>query len=67
MVAQSPRNLLAGVAGSAGQGQADSLVTVLVAMSVNVLLAAAKSVAALVTGSASMLAEAAHSLSLIHI
>lgn len=35
--------------------------TVLVAISVNVVLAAAKSVAALVTGSASMLAEAAHS------
>jgi len=32
-------------------------VTVLVAMSVNVALAAAKSVAAFVTGSASMLAE----------
>ena len=60
-VAQSQRNLLAGAAGSAGQGHADSLVTVLVAISVNVVLAAAKSAAALVTGSASMLAEAAHS------
>ena len=48
-------------AGSAGASQADSLVTVLVAISVNILLAAAKSVAAVVTGSASVLAEAAHS------
>jgi cation diffusion facilitator family transporter len=40
---------------------AESLVTVLVAFSVNVLIAVAKSAAALVTGSASLVAEAAHS------
>jgi cation diffusion facilitator family transporter len=40
---------------------AESLVTVLVAFSVNVVIAVAKSAAALVTGSASLVAEAAHS------
>jgi cation diffusion facilitator family transporter len=40
---------------------AESLVTVLVAFSINVLIAVAKSAAALVTGSASLVAEAAHS------
>ena len=60
-VAQSRSDLLALGAGSESRGQADSLVTVLVATGVNLLLAAAKSVAAAVTGSASMLAEAAHS------
>jgi cation diffusion facilitator family transporter len=39
----------------------ESVTTVLVAFSANVLIAAAKSVAAVVTGSASLLAEAAHS------
>ena len=39
----------------------ESLVTVVVAFSVNVLIAVAKSAAALVTGSASLVAEAAHS------
>jgi len=39
----------------------ESLVTVLVAFGANVLIAVAKSVAAAVTGSASLLAEAAHS------
>ena len=39
----------------------ESLVTVLVAFGANLLIALAKSVAAAVTGSASMLAEAAHS------
>lgn len=39
----------------------ESLLTVLVALVANALLAAAKSVAAAVTGSASMVAEAAHS------
>src|SRR5262249_11280170 len=39
----------------------ESLVTVLVAFSANVLIAVAKSAAAVVTGSASLLAEAAHS------
>jgi cation diffusion facilitator family transporter len=39
----------------------DSLVTVLVALGVNLLVALAKAVAAVVTGSASLLAESAHS------
>ena len=39
----------------------ESLITVLVAFGVNILIAVAKSAAAVVTGSASMLAEAAHS------
>ncbi len=39
----------------------ESVVTVLVALGANLLIALAKTVAALITGSASMLAEAAHS------
>ena len=42
-------------------GGSDSVVTVLVALGVNVLVAAAKSIVAVVTGSASLTAEAAHS------
>ncbi len=50
------------VAGAGGKDQGnDSLVTVLVAFVANVLIAIAKTVAALLTGSASMVAEAAHS------
>jgi cation diffusion facilitator family transporter len=45
----------------AGAGGSESLVTVLVAFGVNILIAVAKSAAAVVTGSASLLAEAAHS------
>src|SRR5262249_52064647 len=45
----------------AGDGGSESLVTVLVAFGANVLIAVAKSVAAVVTGSASLVAEAAHS------
>ena len=45
----------------AGAGTSTSTRTVLVAFLMNVLVAVAKSVAAAVTGSASMLAEAAHS------
>jgi cation diffusion facilitator family transporter len=44
-----------------GPQQSGSLVTVIVALSANALLALVKSVAALATGSASMVAEAAHS------
>jgi cation diffusion facilitator family transporter len=44
-----------------GGGNSASTITVLVAFLVNALVAAAKSVAAVLTGSASMLAEAAHS------
>src|SRR3954465_1261966 len=40
---------------------AESLTTVLVALAANALIGAAKTAAAMVTGSASMLAEAAHS------
>ena len=49
--------------GAVNQGPAgsESLVTVVVAFGANLLIAVAKSVAATVTGSASMLAEAAHS------
>jgi Co/Zn/Cd efflux system component len=54
-------DLLRSRAGSAGPSGSDSATTVLVAFGANVLLAAAKSAAAVVTGSASLLAEAAHS------
>jgi cation diffusion facilitator family transporter len=47
--------------GSERGGGSGSLTTVLVALGVNVLVAVAKSAAAVVTGSASLLAEAAHS------
>ena len=42
-------------------GSSESLTTVLVAFGANVLIAVAKSVAAVITGSASLVAEAAHS------
>lgn len=42
-------------------GDAESLLTVLVALGANLLIAVAKTVAAVLTGAASMLAEAAHS------
>jgi cation diffusion facilitator family transporter len=44
-----------------GSGGSESLITVLVAFGANVLIAAAKTAAALVTGSASLVAEAVHS------
>jgi cation diffusion facilitator family transporter len=44
-----------------GAGESESVTTVLVAFAANVLIAVAKSAAAVVTGSASLLAEAAHS------
>lgn len=46
---------------SSGQQQGESFLTVLVALLANAAIAVAKSVAALLTGSASMTAEAAHS------
>ena len=53
------------LAAAEGEGEDDSggesMATVLVALAANSLIAAAKSVAALLTGSASMVAEAAHS------
>src|SRR5215831_3031768 len=54
-------DLLRAAARSAEPGGSESLVTVLVAFGANILIAVAKSVAAVVTGSASLLAEAAHS------
>ncbi|MCA0241061.1 MAG: cation diffusion facilitator family transporter [Proteobacteria bacterium] len=48
-------------AGQAAEGAGESLRTVLVALAVNALIASAKSVAAAISGSAAMLAEAAHS------
>ncbi|QNE20460.1 cation diffusion facilitator family transporter [Kribbella qitaiheensis] len=54
-------DLLGAVPGAAGAGGSESVTTVLVAFGANVLIAIAKSVAAIVTGSASILAEAAHS------
>jgi cation diffusion facilitator family transporter len=56
-----PHDLLSSVPGSEDSGESESLITVLVAFTVNVLVALAKSAAALITGSASLLAEAAHS------
>ena len=55
------RDLLGRVALAQGSDGSESLTTVLVAFGANVLIAVAKSAAAVVTGSASMLAEAAHS------
>ena len=54
-------DLLRSLQVSADAGGSESLVTVLVAFGVNILIAVAKSAAAVVTGSASLLAEAAHS------
>jgi cation diffusion facilitator family transporter len=54
-------DLLRSVPGSERPGGSESMTTVLVALGANVLVAAAKSVAAVLTGSASLLAEAAHS------
>jgi cation diffusion facilitator family transporter len=54
-------DLLRSVQEPEGPGGSESVTTVLVAFGMNVLVAAAKSVAAVLTGSASLLAEAAHS------
>src|SRR5471030_2831442 len=54
-------DLFKSVPGSDGPGGSESVTTVLVALAANVLVAMAKSVAAVLTGSASILAEAAHS------
>jgi cation diffusion facilitator family transporter len=53
--------LLGPLSQASGAGSSASVTTILVAFGANLLTAMAKSVAALVTGSASMLAEAAHS------
>jgi len=54
-------SLLRSVPLLSGPGGSESLTTVLVAFGANVLIAVAKTAAAAVTGSASLLAEAAHS------
>jgi cation diffusion facilitator family transporter len=54
-------DLLGAVSEAGGPGESESLTTVMVAFVANVLIAVAKSAAAVVTGSASLLAEAAHS------
>jgi cation diffusion facilitator family transporter len=59
--ARRPTELLGSVPGSDGSSGSESVTTVLVALGANVLVASAKSVAAVLTGSASILAEAAHS------
>jgi cation diffusion facilitator family transporter len=53
-------DLFGGAAGDGPEGS-ESLLTVVVAFGANLLIALAKSVAAVMTGSASLLAEAAHS------
>jgi len=59
--ASGHHDLLSSVPAPQHPGGSESLVTVLVAFAVNVLIAVAKSAAAALTGSASLLAEAAHS------
>src|ERR1700678_538269 len=56
-----PHDLIGSVPGAEDSPGSESLRTVLVAFGANVLVALAKSAAALITGSASLLAEAAHS------
>ena len=64
---RTPPDLVAGSVAEAAEGvggqepENESLLTVVVAFAANLLIAVAKSAAAVVTGSASMLAEAAHS------
>jgi cation diffusion facilitator family transporter len=58
---QTPRDPLRLVPGASGAGGSESVVTVLVAFVANALIAVAKTGAAAVTGSASLVAEAAHS------
>jgi cation diffusion facilitator family transporter len=59
--ARRSRDLLASVSAGGGAGGSESLVTILVAFGANILIAVAKTLAGLLTGSASILAEAAHS------
>ena len=60
-IARRPYNLFGSVPLLRDPGASESLTTVLVAFGANVLIAVAKSAAAVVTGSASLVAEAAHS------
>ncbi len=48
-------------AGSAGSGKSESTLTIIIAFGANLLIAVSKSWAAMLTGSASLVAEAAHS------
>ena len=57
----SSDDLLGPLSRASAAGLSDSVTTVLVAFAANLLVAVAKTVAAVVTGSASILAEAAHS------
>jgi cation diffusion facilitator family transporter len=59
--ARGSRDLFTSVPLMRGAGASESLTTVLVALGANVLIAVAKSAAAVATGSASLVAEAAHS------
>src|ERR1022692_464393 len=59
--ARGSHDLLRSVPGPEDPGGSESLTTVLVALGANVAVAAAKSAAAVLTGSASLVAEAAHS------
>src|SRR6266567_9268936 len=59
--AHGSHDLLSAVPGADDATASESVTTVLVAFGANILVAAAKSAAAVVTGSASILAEAAHS------
>jgi cation diffusion facilitator family transporter len=59
--ASGSHDLLSSVPVPKDTGGSESLITVLVAFAVNILIAVAKSAAAVLTGSASLLAEAAHS------
>jgi cation diffusion facilitator family transporter len=54
-------NLLSELPGASGPGESESGKTIAVAFAANLVIALAKSAAAVVTGSASLLAEAAHS------
>ena len=56
-----PEPFLGPLSSAARSGGSASLTTVLVAFAANLLVAVAKSLAAVLTGSASILAEAAHS------
>src|SRR6202008_238167 len=56
-----PEPFLGPLSRAARAGSSASLTTILVAFAANLLVAIAKSIAAVVTGSASILAEAAHS------
>jgi cation diffusion facilitator family transporter len=58
---QTSRDPLGLVPGASGSDGSESVVTVLVAFAANALIAVAKTAAAAVTGSASLVAEAAHS------